>query len=83
MRVSQNERQAVYAPAMSPGVLQDGLQDAVLLEPNNCLPSGNLLSIISILVFISNLDYHRLPILVGCLEHEFYFSICWECHHPN
>ena len=21
--------------------------------------------------------------LVGGLEHEFYFSICWECHHPN
>ena len=25
-----------------------------------------------ILTFISNLDYHRLPILVGGLEHEFY-----------
>jgi hypothetical protein len=22
-------------------------------------------------------------ILVGGLEHEFYFSIYWECHHPN
>ena len=21
--------------------------------------------------------------LVGGLEHEFYFSIYWECHHPN
>ena len=21
--------------------------------------------------------------LVGGLEHEFCFSICWECHHPN
>ena len=23
------------------------------------------------------------PILVGGLEHDFYFSIYWECHHPN
>jgi len=22
-------------------------------------------------------------VLVGGLEHEFYFSIYWECHHPN
>ena len=22
-------------------------------------------------------------ILVGGLEHGFYFSIYWECHHPN
>jgi hypothetical protein len=22
-------------------------------------------------------------LLVGGLEHEFYFSIYWECHHPN
>ena len=21
--------------------------------------------------------------LVGGLEHDFYFSIYWECHHPN
>ena len=21
--------------------------------------------------------------LIGGLEHEFYFSIYWECHHPN
>ena len=21
--------------------------------------------------------------LVGGLEHEIYFSIYWECHHPN
>ena len=21
--------------------------------------------------------------LVGGVEHEFYFSIYWECHHPN
>ena len=24
-----------------------------------------------------------LHFLVGGLEHEFYFSIYWECHHPN
>ena len=24
-----------------------------------------------------------LSLLVGGLEHEFYFSIYWECHHPN
>ena len=23
------------------------------------------------------------PYLVGGLEHEFYFSIYWEFHHPN
>jgi hypothetical protein len=21
--------------------------------------------------------------LVGGLEHDFYFSLYWECHHPN
>jgi len=21
--------------------------------------------------------------LIGGLEHEFYFSIYWECHHPH
>ena len=25
----------------------------------------------------------RFSSLVGGLEHEFYFSIYWECHHPN
>ena len=38
--------------------------------------------------------FHRFPgffkpyavvyvLLIGGLEHEFYFSIYWECHHPN
>jgi hypothetical protein len=26
---------------------------------------------------------HLRSLLVGGLEHEFYFSIQWECHHPN
>ena len=29
----------------------------------------------------SLLSLSRYP--VGGLEHEFYFSIYWECHHPN
>ena len=27
-------------------------------------------------------SYHHLY-LIGCLEHECYFSICWVFHHPN
>jgi len=25
----------------------------------------------------------NIDVLVGGLEHEFYFPIYWECHHPN
>jgi len=40
------------------------------------LPSGDLTAMI--------IDGKRhIYILVGGLEHEFYFSIDWECHHPN
>ena len=31
----------------------------------------------------SCLVYRNLTYLVGGLEHEFYFSIYWEFHHPN
>ena len=31
---------------------------------------------------VSQIDPHELE-LVGGLEHEFYLSINWECHHPN
>jgi len=24
-----------------------------------------------------------IPLLVGALEHQFYFPFSWECHHPN
>ena len=43
--------------------------------------AGNPLKIV-ILLGKPSLYYKHLQ-LVGGLEHDFYFSIYWECHHPN
>ena len=33
------------------------------------------------LLYVNHILY--IAILVGGLEHEVYFSIYWECHHPS
>ena len=39
---------------------------------------GTILCIVPLIIMMMIINY-----LVGGLEHEFYVSIYWECHHPN
>ena len=34
-------------------------------------------------MFVAAKNHLQSPFLLGGLEHGFYFSIYWECHHPN
>ena len=33
--------------------------------------------------YVNFVAHLLIPILVGGLEHDFYFSISWEIHNPN
>ena len=38
---------------------------------------------LGVIITYSNLGWKRYYMLVGGLEHQFYFCIYWEFHHPN
>ena len=44
---------------------------------------GDLDGLIGMAVYLGHETDSNVASLVGGLEHDFYFSISWECHHPN